>query len=88
MLFEPLISDRRLFLLVVALLQIAVSTEHLAVIGRCVTALRPRDDVICLHILKLKRLAANGALVTLLLIGRLCVSCVEAPNAKQPLFTR
>ena len=47
---------------------VALSAQHLAVINYCATAFAPRGDVVALHKLDVKLLAAQLAAMLLLLI--------------------
>ena len=69
--------DVRKHRLMIAFLDITLHAEHLAVLGHGLAALRPRNDVIALHLLKFERLAAERALVPLSFIRRQTIAFIK-----------
>ena len=61
-------------------LQVAIATEHLAVIGCGLAAFAPRNDMVRVHLLELEVLAADRADALLALIRRTCIALVEGAD--------
>lgn len=68
-------------------LQIAIAAEHLAVVRCGMSTLGPCFDVVCVHLLKLERLAAYGALVSLPLVGSQSVPAVKGTDTQLALVS-
>ena len=75
-------------LLLRTLLQVAIATEHLAVIGCRVPAAAPRLDMVAVHLLELELFAANGALVALALVCLALRTLVERADGQYLLVAR
>ena len=58
------------FDLFIAFFQITLYTQHLTVIGCCVSSLAPRNNMIAVHFIKLKLFSADSAFMILLFICR------------------
>ena len=69
----------------VALYPVAAAAEHLKVLGHRLATLRPRHDVIPLHLLKLEVPSASGADTLLPLIRRPLLRLRERPYVQRPL---
>lgn len=73
---------------VVALFDVACGAKHLAVIECGLTALRPRDDVVSLHLLDGELFPADGALAVLFSVFDGFLLARERTKAQQPFITR
>ena len=70
------------------LLQVAVAAQHLAVVGRGLATLAPRNDMVRVHLLVLEVLAADRADALLALIRRTRIALVEGADGQRLLLAR
>lgn len=70
--------------LLAAFSAVAVAAEHLAVVRRSVTALRPRCNVVGFHLLNIKMLATNRADTFLLFILATFGVTIESTDLQVP----
>ena len=69
--------------ILIRFLSVAIFTEHLAIIWRCMAAFAPRLDMVTFHLVIFKVLSANGANAVLSAICRQLIPFIKRPQIEQ-----